>query len=114
MLALSFPDAVESVHQDHPDFRVRGKIFATLGPDLTWGMVKLPPEEQAVFVRTQPAVFEPFAGAWGRQGCTRVTLANADEASIRQALMLAWRNTAPKRLAQQYGREQGGSADGTR
>ena len=113
-LALSFPEAAEAAHRDHPDFRVRGKIFATLGPDGAWGMVKLPPEKQAIFVRTQPDVFEPFGGAWGRQGCTRVCLAAADEASVRQALTEAWRNTAPKRLAQQYDREQGGTVEGAR
>ena len=107
-LALSFPEAVESAHQDHPDFRVRGKIFATLGPDGAWGMVKLPPEDQAVFVRTQPEVFEPFAGAWGRQGCTRVTLVKADEASVRQALAAAWGQVAPNRMALQSAREQDG------
>ena len=51
----------------HPDFRVRGKIFATLGyPDESWGMVKLAPEEQEVLVAAEPAVFVPVKGAWGR------------------------------------------------
>ena len=43
-LALSLPEAVEGSHMGHADFRVCGKIFATLGPDETWGMVKLTPE----------------------------------------------------------------------
>jgi hypothetical protein len=100
-LALSFPEAVEASHMDHPDFRVRGKIFATLGPQEAWGMVKLTPEQQAVFVRTEPEVFQPVNGAWGRRGCTHVRLEAANEASVRQALEAAWRNTAPKRLMQQ-------------
>lgn len=98
-LALSLPEAVEAAHMGHPDFRVRGKIFATLGPDADWGMVKLTPAQQAAFVRTEPAVFAPIKGAWGKRGCTRVALASADDASVRQALIAAWRNTAPKRLA---------------
>ena len=58
-LALSLPEAAESAHMDHPDFRVRGKIFATLGPKEEWGMVKLTPEQQATFLRTEPEVYHP-------------------------------------------------------
>ena len=49
-LALSLPEVCESAHLGHPDFRVGGKIFATLGPDEVWGMVKLNPDEQASFI----------------------------------------------------------------
>jgi hypothetical protein len=99
-LALSLPEAAEQAHMNHPDFRVRGKIFATLGyPEDNCGMVKLTPEQQALFVRSEPAVFQPVKGGWGKRGCTNVCLANASAASVRQALTAAWRNTAPKRLA---------------
>ena len=55
-LALRLPDAIESAHLNHPDFRVGGRIFATLGyPDDEWGVVKLTPEEQRRFVRADPA-----------------------------------------------------------
>jgi hypothetical protein len=87
----------------HPDFRVRGKIFATLGPAGDWGMVKLTADQQALFVRTEPDVFQPFKGAWGRRGCTRVHLAVAEETTVWQALLAAWRNSAPKQLAHSYG-----------
>jgi hypothetical protein len=101
-LALSLPEAIEAAHMSHPDFRVRGKIFATLSyPDAAWGMVKLTPQQQADFVRTEPHVFQPCHGAWGRRGATHVRLEAANEGSVRQALILAWRNTAPKRLAEQ-------------
>jgi hypothetical protein len=100
-LALSLPEAAENAHMGHPDFRVRGKIFATISPDNEWGMVKLTPEQQAVFVRSEPGVFRPVKGGWGRRGCTHICLETASEASVRQALGVAWRNTAPKRLAQQ-------------
>ena len=67
-LALELPEAVEDEHMGHPDFRVRKKIFATLSPPgAHWGMVKLPPEQQADFVRDEPDVFEPFA-ALGKVG----------------------------------------------
>src|SRR5439155_3275184 len=63
-MALGLPEAVEQAHMDHPDFRVRGKIFATLGPDEAWGMVKLTPDQQQELVRRHPKVFQPFNGAW--------------------------------------------------
>jgi hypothetical protein len=100
-LALGLPEAVEAAHMGHPDFRVGGKIFATLGPGEAWGMVKLNAEQQAVFVGTEPDVFQPVNGAWGRRGATYVRLEAATVAAVRQALVVAWRNTAPKRLARE-------------
>jgi len=104
-LALSMPEAIESSHMNHPDFRVRGKIFATFGPDEAWGMVKLTPEQQAIFVRSEPKVFQPVNGGWGRKGATTVQLEEATEPSVRQAMIAAWRNTAPKKLSQQFEEE---------
>ena len=101
-LALSLPEAVEKAHMGHPDFRVGGKIFATLGPAEAWGMVKLTPEQQAAFVQSAPAMFEAFDNAWGRQGATKVILRSARKATLRPALIAAWRNTAPKRLSQKF------------
>jgi hypothetical protein len=97
-LALGLPEAEERSHMDHPDFRVGGKIFATIAPDGVRGMVKLTPGQQAILTRSEPAAFEPASGAWGRNGSTMVTFANVDEAAARQALAAAWKNTAPKRL----------------
>jgi hypothetical protein len=99
-LALSFPEAIESAHMHHPDFRVGGRIFATLGyPDEHAAMVKLSPEEQNEFVRTNPGVFTAVKGAWGRQGATNIDLPTATIKIVREALTAAWRNTAPKRLS---------------
>jgi hypothetical protein len=99
-LALSFPEAAESAHMDHPDFRVRGKIFATLGyPDGRHGMVKLTPNQQADCVESDSAsAFSPAAGAWGRRGATTVLLKAADRELVRIALAAAWRSVAPKTL----------------
>jgi hypothetical protein len=97
-LALELPEAVEGEHMHHPDFRVGGRIFATLGPDLTWGMVKLAPPEQEERVHAAPEVFEPVPGAWGRRGATRVVLHRARRPAVRAALLAAWRNTAPPQL----------------
>lgn len=101
-LALSLPEASESAHMGHPDFRVAGRIFATLGyPGTGWGMVRLPPDEQEYFVRTQPAAFAPVKGAWGRAGATLVRLTAARKGVVREALIIAWRARAPKRLAKE-------------
>jgi hypothetical protein len=99
-LALSFPEAIESAHMRHPDFRVGGRIFATLGyPDEDSAMVKLSSDDQKEFVRTNPDLFQPAKGAWGRQGSTTVYLSAATPDAVREALSAAWRNTAPKRLS---------------
>ena len=101
-LALSLPQAVEQGHMGHPDFRVGGKIFATLGyPDAGWGMVKLRPDQQETLVQAAPEVFKAVKGAWGAKGATNVRLDAADEPTLRHALTAAWLNRAPPGLAAQ-------------
>src|SRR5215211_288304 len=99
-LALSFPEAIESAHMDHPDFRVAEKIFAMLGyPGEHSAMVKLSADDQTEFVRTSPDVFTPVKGGWGRQGATNINLPAATIQIVRKALTAAWRKAAPKRLS---------------
>jgi hypothetical protein len=102
-LALALPETAEKAHMGHPDFRVRGKIFATLGYlSKGWGMVKLTPEQQHYFSKADPAVFVPVKGAWGRRGATSVHLKAVGKETLLTAINAAWRNTAPKRLAEQF------------
>jgi len=83
---------------DHPDFRVGGRIFATLGyPDEKWAMVKLTPEQQAEFVRKEPTVFAPVKGRWGLNGATQVRLRGALRRSVKEALELARGNLLSKK-----------------
>jgi hypothetical protein len=100
-IALGMTAAIEGAHMGHPDFRANGRIFATLYPDGRHGMIKLTPDQQLEFTRINPAMFEPASGAWGRQGCTMVRLAAADEDTVGEAMTLAWRETtrtpAPRR-----------------
>jgi len=96
-IALGLTEAIEASHMGHPDFRVNGRIFATLHADDKHGMVKLPPDEQERFVREHPEVFRPENGAWGRQGCTRVQLRSADEDTVGEAMTLAWRDASAKK-----------------
>src|SRR5579862_2417648 len=92
-IALSLPEAEARAHMNHPDFRVAGKIFATLGyPDKGWGMVKLFPDQQAGFMKAEPNAFLPAKGAWGRKGSTCVLLKYAKKTSLRQAMLAAWQN----------------------
>jgi len=92
-IALSLPEAEERAHMNHPDFRVAGKIFATLSyPGVEWAMIKLTPEQQNNYVRAEPEAFQPVKGAWGRRGATGVRLAKAKKTTVRRALGEAWGN----------------------
>lgn len=93
-LALGMDGAAEASHMNHPDFRVNGKIFATIHEDRVHGMVKLTPEQQERFIREYPAMFHPAAGAWGRQGSTMVSFAHGNEEVVGEAMTLAWQNLA--------------------
>lgn len=93
-ITLGMDDAVEGAHMQHPDFRVNGRIFATLNAEETVGVVMLTPEQQKTFMEAYPAMFSPAAGAWGRGGSTRVHLDAADEDAVGEAVTLAWQNKA--------------------
>jgi hypothetical protein len=95
-IALGFTGAVEGAHMGHPDFRAGGRIFATLHSGGKTGMVKLTPEQQQQFVRAHPTMFAPEAGAWGRQGCTRVHLHAADPEVVGEAMTLAWQSVTAR------------------
>ena len=89
-IALALAGALEGSHVGHPDFRANGRIFASLHGNDTTGMVKLTLEQQAAFERDHPKVFTPASGAWGRQGCTKVTLRPAKTPALRSAMLLAY------------------------
>jgi len=98
-LALSLPEAVEASHFGAPDFRVAGKIFATLGYQKEgYGVLLLTPEDQRGMVDDAPEIFSPVPGGWGRKGSTRVRLSAVTPDILESALRTAWRRKAPKRL----------------
>ena len=120
-LALSMPQAIESSHMGHPDFRVRHsdvktRIFASLFVPFDdhekreWAMVKLTPKQQQEFCKAAPKLFQPVRGGWGKQGAMQIRLeassrpararTPAGMKSIRNAVIAAWRNAAPKRLVE--------------
>lgn len=92
-LALALPGSSEGAHHDHPDFRSNGRVFASLWPDGQTAMVVLAPPQQRALCTSDPAAFRPANGAWGRNGCTLVTLAAATPetvaAALQDALLLA-------------------------
>ena len=91
-IALSFEGAEESSHMGSPDFRVGGRIFATLAAEAQgYGNLMLSPEVQHDFVTEQPNVFLPVAGGWGKMGATHVRLLNVNDDALRGALEVAWR-----------------------
>ena len=95
-IALGMTNASEGAHMGHPDFRVNGRIFATIHTDRRWGMVTLSRDQQQQFIEDNPNVFQPEKGAWGLQGCTAVRLESVDEETLGEALTLAWRNKSEK------------------
>src|SRR5271170_7984833 len=101
-LALDLPESVEAEHMNHPDFRVRGKIFATLAyPNKSFGMVKLALPDQLQFTQSDAVAFTPVPVFWGKHGSTHVHLKAAKKQITEQALLAAWRHAAPKDLRQQ-------------
>jgi len=91
-IALSLPGAEESSHMGAPDFRVGGRIFATLASQSQgYGNLMLTPEVQAPFVEESPEIFVPVAGGWGRMGATHIRLAAANEDVLAGALRAAWK-----------------------
>jgi hypothetical protein len=98
-IALSLPGTEEKAHMGHPDFRVGGKIFATLGyPDARFATIMLSPQDQDLLLRRHPTAFTPAAGAWGRSGSTSVLLRVAARRAVAAALESAWLRRAPKKL----------------
>ena len=90
-MALSLPGAEESSHMGAPDFRVGGRIFATLASEKQgYGNLKLTPEQQAEFVAELPEIFLPVHGGWGRGGMTHIRLGKANEDVLTGALRAAW------------------------
>jgi hypothetical protein len=98
-IALRLPEAVEGSHFGNADFRVGGRIFATLALESKgFGVLLLTPEQQGGMVEDAPDVFSPVPGGWGRMGATRVRLAKVAPDILEASMRMAWRRRAPKRL----------------
>ncbi|MGB9233294.1 MAG: MmcQ/YjbR family DNA-binding protein [Terriglobales bacterium] len=91
-IALSFEDSEESSHMGQPDFRVAGRIFATLASAKQgYGNLHLSLDQQAAFVEELPKIFLPVHGGWGRMGMTHIRLGAATEDVLTGALRAAWK-----------------------
>jgi len=100
-IAMSMPQAEERTHHGHPDFRVNGRIFATLWPDEARAVVKLAIPDQMALVQMDPGAFS--LNGWSRQGYTNVDLKHIDVSRLRTVMESAWSNCAAKRGAKQGG-----------
>ena len=98
-IALGFPEAVQGTHFDVTDFRVRGRIFATLREKDGRAVLKLAPDQQKLLMETAGGQFAPASGSWGLKGWTQVMLDQVDEGTMRHAMAMAWRTVAPKSLS---------------
>jgi hypothetical protein len=95
-IALGLTGAIEAAHMGHPDFRVNGRIFATIHHSGLTGAVLLTPGEQQHFLERYPRAFEPGAGAWGRAGATSIRFSEVDEEVAGEVLTVAWSNARAK------------------
>lgn len=100
-MALALPGSDERSHFETTDFRVRGKIFATL-PDADRMVVRIDPDDQPVLISTFPTTFAPAAGAWGRRGWTVVRLTLVDPDMLYDLLIESWRRLAGKRAVEAF------------
>ncbi len=113
-IALSLEGAEEGSHMGQVDFRVGGRIFATLASEKQgFGNLMLSPEVQAAFVAEQPNLFLPIAGGWGKNGATHVRLAEADEDLLSGALRTAWKLRVEKNQKSRSKPPGSGARNGT-
>ncbi|HEU0223754.1 MAG TPA: MmcQ/YjbR family DNA-binding protein [Paracoccaceae bacterium] len=97
-LALALPGAAESAHMGHPDFRVQGRIFASLDRPGRLGHVKLTPDQQEMMRAALPGALAPASGAWGARGWTRIALVAIGEEDLAVLLRMAHANVeSPRR-----------------
>lgn len=101
-LAQLLPGVSEGVHRGNPDFRVGGRVFATLWVEEARVVLRLAPADQAALCEAEPDLFAPLDGAWGRRGWTNLDLDLCPEETLRAALLGAWRTTAPAELRAAY------------
>jgi len=101
-LALTLPEAEEKSHFNQPDFRVKGKIFAVLHAERNEIMVKLSIIDQSVFCAIDKSVIYPVPGGWGRKGATLINLKKVRRGIFMDALITAWKTTAPVKLVAKY------------
>ena len=112
-IALSLEGAEESSHMGAPDFRLGGRIFATLASEKQgYGNLMITPEQQAAFVEELPEVFLPVAGGWGRMGATHIRLGAASEDVLAGALHTAWKLRLEKNA--KSGKKSGAKKKGVR
>ena len=102
-IMLSMPEAEESRHMGHPDFRVNNKIFATLWPAQARAVVKISPADQEDLLKSSPKAFS--TNAWSKQGWTNVHLQHVTPKMFRQLVEDSWRGVAPKRLVLKHADE---------
>lgn len=107
-IALSLQGAEEGSHMGAVDFRVGGRIFATLASQKQgYGNLMLTPEQQADFIGERPDIFVPIAGGWGRMGMTHIRLAEATEDVLSGALQTAWRLRVEKNAKKRATKKSG-------
>lgn len=101
-LAALLPATIVGAHRGNPDFRVGGRVLATLWTEEERLVLRFTSEIQAHFCEAEPDLFSPLDGAWGRRGWTNLDLMDCEEDTLRTALLAAWRCTAPPDLVASF------------
>lgn len=96
--AMSLPEALEEPHFEKKSYRVRKKIFATVGTEADFFVVKLTPIQQSVFCSWDKSACHPTPDKWGLQGWTRVYFGKVDEDFLKDIVKTSYSNVAPKKL----------------
>jgi hypothetical protein len=102
IIALSFPETDEYLHFHLPAFRVKKKIFCTIHKKDNRIMVKLSAKDQSVFCSFDQGIIYPVPGGWGRRGATFIELGSIKKAMLKDAITMAFCNTAPPALAEKF------------
>ncbi len=97
--ALSFPKTTEQPHFDKTSFRVAKKIFATLNVKFNRTTIKLSLKDQDLFTIYDPTIVYPVPNKWGKMGWTQIDLTRVPEEMLHDALVAAYCEVAPPKLA---------------
>lgn len=97
--ALSFPEVTEEPHFEKTSFRIKMKIFATIDEKNNRASIKLSVIDQDIFSAADKQIIFPVANKWGKQGWTIIELSKVDKELGKAALLTAYCEVAPKKLA---------------
>lgn len=101
-LALSLPETDEAPHHEITSFRVKKKIFASLNIPKARATLHFTLENQDIFSSFSQGSIFPVPNKWGKFGWTTVELSTVHPELLKDAILVAWRDTAPPSFLKKY------------